>query len=309
MAAPRAGPARSHLEAFLFMRTAGLQRRRFAADQEEDFTVDDDRVSLLRREEGVVEAPAWAARVDGLNILMSRAEGRVAQLEGLHGKHLSRPGMEDGDAAEKAIQKLTEETTELFVAAQKQLSALQAGARGLRGARERAVVGNVVTALVARLQGVTERFRAGQASYLRRVEAREQRSSQYFSTFQGEQEDDDGLVLADTQGDAWGRQDLLLMEDQDRSIRRREQEIGNIVQSIQDLNTIFKELATMVSEQGEMVDRIDVNIENASVKVDEGLKQLQQASKMQKKNRKMKCILCLGPSLVLLLLILILVKS
>ena len=37
------------------------------------------------------------------------------------------------------------------------------------------------------------------------------------------------------------------MEDQDRSIRRRDQEIGNIVQSIQDLNTIFKELATMVS--------------------------------------------------------------
>jgi hypothetical protein len=34
-----------------------------------------------------------------------------------------------------------------------------------------------------------------------------------------------------------------------RFLRRREQEIGSIVQSIEDLNTIFKDLALMVTEQ------------------------------------------------------------
>merc|ERR1711934_244465 len=151
------------------------------------------------------------------------------------------------------------------------------------------------------------RFRGSQGSYLRKVEPREKQSSQYFSTFQGEEEEeDDGLLVA---GASWSQQDVILMEDQSKLLRKREQEITSIVQSIQDLNTIFKELATMVSEQGEMVDRIDVNIENASIKVDEGLRQLQQAHKYQKANRKMKCIMCLAPTLILLLLVLIVVKS
>ena len=34
-----------------------------------------------------------------------------------------------------------------------------------------------------------------------------------------------------------------------RFLRKREQEISSIVQSIEDLNTIFKDLAQMVSEQ------------------------------------------------------------
>ena len=285
------------------MRTSGLQRRRYTGEQEDDGG--DDRVSLLRREEeGERGAPGWVSKVEGLNYMMTRVEGRVAELASLHIKHLSRPGLEDGDQEERAIQKLTQEITSLFSTAQKQLAALQAISRSLRG-RQMLVVGNIVQALVARLQEITENFRSSQGNYLRRVEAREQRSSQYFTSLQGEE--DDGL-LVEEQG-SWSQQDVIEMEDHSKTIRRREEEIRSIVQSIQDLNTIFKDLAGMVQEQGEMVDRIDVNIENAGIKVEEGLKQLQQASKYQASNRKMKCILCLGPSLILLLLILILVKS
>ena len=302
----RAPPSRSHTEAFLFMRTSGLQRRRFATEQEEGEQYGDDaRVSLLRGEEGEGGlVPDWAGRVEGLNYQITRVEGKVGELATLHTKHLSRPGLEEGDQEERTIQRLTLEITGLFGTAQKQLVALQGVSRGL-GGRERLVVANIVTSLVVRLQEITERFRASQGGYLRRVEAREQRSSQYFSTFQGE---DDGLLVEES-GGGWSQQDVVLVEDQGRIIRQREQEIANIVQSIQDLNTIFKDLAGMVSEQGEMVDRIDYNIEHAGIKVEEGLKQLQQASKHQAKNRKMKCILCLGPGLVVLLLILILVKS
>jgi len=301
---PRPPPSRCHTEAFLFMRSSALQRRRFVTEQEEEFN--DDRVSLLRKEEEGQEAPEWASRVERLNYQMTVAEARVAELDTMHRALLSRPGMEDGDAEERNIQRLTQETTALFSAVQRQLGELQKYSQRLRS-REKLVVGNIVAALVARLQEVAERFRGSQGSYLRKVEAREKQSSQYFSTFQGEEEEeDDGLLVA---GASWSQQDVILMEDQSKLLRKREQEITSIVQSIQDLNTIFKELATMVSEQGEMVDRIDVNIENASIKVDEGLRQLQQAHKHQKANRKMKCIMCLAPTLILLLLVLIVVKS
>ena len=102
---------------------------------------------------------------------------------------------------------------------------------------------------------------------------------------------------------------MIQMEENSKFLRKREQEISSIVQSIQDLNTIFKDLAGMVSEQGEIVDRIDYNIENASLKVEAGLEQLKKANKYQKSNRKMKCILLLGITLILLIFILIVTKT
>ena len=122
---------------------------------------------------------------------------------------------------------------------------------------------------------------------------------------------DDGLLILDTAGpgSGWNKQDMIQMEENSKFLRKREQEISSIVQSIQDLNTIFKDLASMVSEQGEIVDRIDYNIENASIKVEHGLEQLKKASKYQKSNRKMKCILVLGISLIILIFLLIISKT
>ena len=48
-----------------------------------------------------------------------------------------------------------------------------------------------------------------------------------------------------------------------------------------DVNTIFKDLATMVHEQGEMVDSIEANVESAQMRVEEGTIQLALASKYQ----------------------------
>ena len=42
------------------------------------------------------------------------------------------------------------------------------------------------------------------------------------------------------------------------------------------MNTIFKDLATMVHEQGEMVDSIEVHVSDAQVRVEEGTQQLRQ---------------------------------
>ena len=44
-----------------------------------------------------------------------------------------------------------------------------------------------------------------------------------------------------------------------------------------DVNTIFKDLATMVHEQGSMVDSIEQNVESTNIRVAEGTDQLRQA--------------------------------
>jgi len=303
-------PNRSHLDAFCFMRTSSLQRRRFAEQGGGvDEFQDDARVSLLRREEKIEEgivAPAWAGRVEGLNYQISRVEGKVMELDTLHQRHLSRPTMDEGDEEETRISKLTSETTHQFGQCQKQLQALQTSCKNIRGSQQ-VVVRNIVINLVGRLQEITEKFRSSQGNYLRKIEAREKRNNQYFTAMPEPEPEDDGLMVGAMGG--WNKQDMLMMEENTKAIRQREKEINSIVESIQDLNTIFKDLASMVTEQGEVVDRIDYNIENTSIKVEHGLEELKKASKYQKSNRKMKCILILALTLIFLLFILVLLKS
>ena len=58
---------------------------------------------------------------------------------------------------------------------------------------------------------------------------------------------------------------------------------------IVDVNTIFKDLATMVHEQGEFVDSIEANVESTQVRVSEGTEQLRQAE--QYKVRVKRCLI------------------
>uniref|UniRef100_A0A8L0DPY0 Syntaxin 12 n=1 Tax=Oncorhynchus mykiss TaxID=8022 RepID=A0A8L0DPY0_ONCMY len=71
---------------------------------------------------------------------------------------------------------------------------------------------------------------------------------------------------------------------------------------ILDVNQIFKDLAVMIHDQGEMIDSIEANVESAEVHVDRGTEQLQRASYYQQKSRKKMCILAMVMSIVLTIL-------
>lgn len=120
----------------------------------------------------------------------------------------------------------------------------------------------------------------------------------------------------------------------ERLIKEREDEINHIVKSINDINELFKDLATMVVDQvrllnvttqskigksnanillhfkikGTVVDRIDFNIERVSQSVDSGLVQLQKAAKYQKASRKMYIITVLMIIFIVLFVLLIITK-
>lgn len=101
---------------------------------------------------------------------------------------------------------------------------------------------------------------------------------------------------------------LLFEEDNTRMAEHREQEVTKVVKSIVDLNDIFKDISTMVHEQGTVLDRIDYNVEQTHTQVNEGLKQLRQAEVYHRKNRKMFCILVLASVTLVMLVTLIFTK-
>ena len=101
-----------------------------------------------------------------------------------------------------------------------------------------------------------------------------------------------------------GKTQLLLQEEQNiEDLRERERAIRQLESDIVDVNTIFKDLATLVHEQGEMVDSIEQNVESSHIRVQEGTEQLRQAERYKTKSRKKKFILAVIGIVILAVII------
>eukprot|EP00795_Rhopilema_esculentum_P007539 gene7539-13322_t len=74
-------------------------------------------------------------------------------------------------------------------------------------------------------------------------------------------------------------------------IREREEAIRKLESDIIDVNDIFKDLALMVHEQGDIVDSIEANVGNAAANIEEGNVQLEKARDYQKASRRKLCCL------------------
>jgi syntaxin 16 len=107
-------------------------------------------------------------------------------------------------------------------------------------------------------------------------------------------------------GDYFTSQQMAVVDDLTAAVQSRDHEIVAIAQSIEELATIFKELAVLVIDQGTIFDRIDYNMEAVVEHTKTGIKQLEKAEKHQKSARPLRCIICLSITIFVLLTILVL---
>ena len=91
----------------------------------------------------------------------------------------------------------------------------------------------------------------------------------------------------------------FLMTEDNKKVKRRDSELNKLVSSVNDLAQIFKDMKSLVMEQGSILDRIDYNIEEASDNVVEGKKSIKKAQKYQKKG-------CFRNGIIILLIIIFL---
>uniref|UniRef100_A0A182IUU7 Uncharacterized protein n=1 Tax=Anopheles atroparvus TaxID=41427 RepID=A0A182IUU7_ANOAO len=104
------------------------------------------------------------------------------------------------------------------------------------------------------------------------------------------------------------KQIMLIQADNTKMLKSREDEVLRMTNSITDLNVIFKDISTLIQEQGTILDRIDYNIESAQVRVNDGLRQLQKSESYQRKNRKIHCIMLLAMTIMFMIILIIFTK-
>ncbi|XP_024028197.1 syntaxin-43 [Morus notabilis] len=207
----------------------------------------------------------------------------MAELSKAHAKALM-PSFGDGKEDQRLIEALTQEITGLIRKSEKKLQRLSATGPS----EDSNVRKNVQRSLATDLQNLSMELRKKQSTYLKRL--RQQKEGQdgvdiemnlNGNKSRVEDDDLDDMVFNEHQLTKLKKSEALSVE--------REREIQQVVESVNELAQIMKDLSVLVIDQGTVVDRIDYNIQNVATTVEEGLKQLQKAERTQKQGGMVMC--------------------
>jgi len=229
--------------------------------------------------------PSWMAAIEDVHYNVAKIKENMDKLSELHKVYLL-PQFNVDDASDEtgSIDVLTDFITKTF---QQTHNKIQFIGKQAVGPQEESMKKNIQSSLALQLQNMSLAFKASQRDYLQRL--------------QGIQARGRNLPTIDLSNDeapdiGFTPEQLKILDDTTVTATQRDQDIKQIVKSITELATIFKELQTLVIEQGTILDSIEYNVETTSHNVDQGVKELAQASTIQKSYRKklMMLLLCIG---------------
>jgi len=253
--------------------------------------------------------PKWVDTVDNINSVLVEIKRLMSVLNTLHSNRLGSVFGRDLESKESEIESITAEITDCFRNAERMLMKVGSATRQAGG--EEATIGsNVQRSLAKKLQAESQEFRKMQRKYLRDVQAQKSGKAtsdedKLFGIIDIEEQAKRAELGGSLDGDM-NMQQMALVDDLTEEVQSRDQEIAKIAESIQELSSIFKELAVLVIDQGTILDRIDYNMEAVVEHTKEGIEQLEKAEKQQKSSRPMKCIMCLLSVIMILLILLVL---
>eukprot|EP00731_Ephydatia_muelleri_P031649 Em0023g156a len=101
------------------------------------------------------------------------------------------------------------------------------------------------------------------------------------------------------------QQAQMFAENDIADLQERERVISQLEHDILDMNEIFRDLATMVHEQGDQIEHIAVHVESAAVNVQQGNKQLGHAAQYKNRNRKLQ--ICIAVIIIIVILVILIV--
>ena len=134
---------------------------------------------------------------------------------------------------------------------------------------------NMKQNIITKLNDFTKKFKLNQEIYTNKFKdfvLEEELSNNSFSIRKNDEEE------------IKGNNDFLSTQENNSQLRRRDEDLTNLLKSVNELAEIFKDMQTLVMEQGTILDRIDYNIDIASSNVSKGKKNITKADKHMKSN-------------------------
>ncbi|GAB1314900.1 t-SNARE affecting a late Golgi compartment protein 2 [Madurella fahalii] len=283
------------------------------------FAADEDRRGLLSSGaydvddgDAVIEMdllpPRWADISDEVTELLADIASKSQMLERLHQKHVL-PGFNDDEAKkaeEREIERLTQAITRGFHECRRCIQRIEqmvreGKANGQMSRADETMAKNIKVNLATRVQEASAGFRKKQSAYLKKLRGMAGLASPIERTstpLGGGTYTDPSLLESDadrtySQFTLQAPSHQKLLQSNDVAISQREREIEDIAQGIIELADLFRDLQTMVIDQGTMLDRIDYNVERMATDVKEAEKELKTAEGYQKKTTKRKIIFLL----------------
>ncbi|SCV73382.1 BQ2448_7308 [Microbotryum intermedium] len=262
--------------------------------------------STSRRGSGAVSGsvevlpPRWVDLSDRVDEVLQRVKPKISQLDKLHAKHIL-PGFKDRSAEEREIDALATEITSDFRSCQRLIRQIAEMSRALLQQRvthanaestrlELIMAANVQTALATKVQELSGTFRKKQTAYLKHLKGLESKAADLHShdpLFSlGEDESFSQNTLRSSQA-------TLFVSSHGVDMQQRDAEINAIAQSIVDLADLFKDLSSMVIDQGTLLDRVDFNVEQMGGEVRAAVEELKTATKHQRRSGKCQLIFLL----------------
>ncbi|GAA5841594.1 hypothetical protein JCM3766R1_006784 [Sporobolomyces carnicolor] len=276
-------------------------------------TVSSSSTSKGKRRANDALPPKWVDLADQVDGLVERVKPKISQLDKLHSKHLL-PGFKDRSAEEREIQSLATSITSDLRSCQNYIRRIAEQSKQLlhevsnpssgSSAESKRVdllmAANVQTALATKVQTLSTTFRKKQSEYLRQLKGNESRSGSISMggssdplASLAEDEQNSRSVLSTANGPSLAQQQLFSPTLSQSEVATRSNEISSIAQSITELSDLFKDLNSLVIDQGTLLDRIDWNVEQMGREVKSAIGELQQATRYQKRSGKCQLIFLL----------------
>jgi syntaxin 16 len=249
--------------------------------------------------------PQWVSHVDAVERCLVEIRSQMDELQAMHATRLGSVFGKDLASMESRIEQRTHQITGRFRSAEQSLQMIGNLTRRTGNDQDALVGANIQRSLAQQLQELSVSFRQSQRKYLSEVQAQKSGGLVPMSSSSSPSDGTGGAGGGDG-GEFFTSQQLAVVDDMTVMIQSRDQEIAQIARSIEELGSIFKELAVLVIDQGTILDRIDYNMEAVVESTKTGIQQLEKAERHQKNARPLRCIVCLSITIFVLLLILIL---
>uniref|UniRef100_A0A914GZ72 Uncharacterized protein n=1 Tax=Globodera rostochiensis TaxID=31243 RepID=A0A914GZ72_GLORO len=295
---PPNGVTRNLTEVFVFLRNNAQQNnlvemgQRIKLDADDKMTLiaidDDDKTVAYSR-----SPPGWVNVIDEVNYELTRIKAREPTLRELQQKQLTNLDFSDDKGSHDTgkIAELTEELTSMFGHCKRLIKLIEEDETDQQTSFNK-LRQNVVASLVLLLNALMHEFRASQSSYLRHLDSRKNNLDSFVIKSNVPTISGVNGALDSTNND--GEEEELsidqiqyIMQNEHMS-KEREKEVIKISRSILELNSMFKDIASMIVDQGTILDRIDYNVEQSASRIKSAFKSVKKAEKYQQQNKKMQ---------------------